>query len=283
MKFQKLSVFIFLFSANLALANDKNTTPESTNDNEFSWQFMVNMAAVYDPSILKNVEQHDIDDFLALSFSVDLYYKGFYIQSSQRRSGTRFYGGEIGYQISNHDDWALDVLTKTYIPGFFPNELIDDQDKAIPTLEGLDDRDSGNGIALRYSRFIDNDVFSIELASLDALSDADGWLIDSFYSHLIQYKNWDIYLGGGATFYSSNVIDFYLGVDSDEVNEFRPEHQGKAVVRLQAEIFAQHPVSESWSFSAGITQNYYSKHAVASPLADKQHITQVLVGFMYVF
>ena len=113
--------------------------------------------------------------------------------------------------------------------------------------------------------------------------DADGWLIDSFYSHLIQYKNWDIYLGGGATLYSSGVVDYYLGVNLNEANQFRPQHQGDVVVRLQSEIFVQYPIAQSWSFGAGITQNYYSKNAVDSPLADKQHLTQVLIGVMYVF
>ncbi|MCJ8319559.1 MAG: MipA/OmpV family protein [Colwellia sp.] len=283
MLFKKLIVLIFLLSANLALANEKESTTTQTPDSDFSWQFMINMAAVYDPVFLKDVELNGIDDFLAFSLSLDLYYKGFYIQSSQRRLGSQFYSSEIGYQLINKDDWAIDILTKSYISGYSPKYLIEDQDKPIPTLDGLNDRDSGNGIAIRYSRFIDNDLFSVEFASLGVLSRADGWLIDSFYSHLIQYRNWDIYLGGGATFYSSRVIDYYLGVDLEEANEYRPEHQADGAMRLQAEIFAQHPISENWSFSAGITQNYYSNSVLDSPLADKQYITQILIGVMYVF
>lgn len=283
MLFKKIIVLLFLLCANVALADEKNTTQDKTSDSEFSWQFMINMAAVYDPVILKGVELSGIEDFLAFSLSLDLYYKGFYIQSNQRRLGSQFYSSEIGYQLINNEDWAVDILTKSYISGYYPDELIKNQDEAIPTLEGLKDRDSGNGIALRYSRFIDNDLFSIEVASLGVLNRADGWLIDSFYSHLIQYRNWDIYLGGGATFYSSRAMDYYLGVSPEEENEYRPEHQSEGAVKLQAEVYAQHPITENWSFSAGITQSYYSKNVVDSPLADKQSITQVLVGVMYVF
>jgi len=283
MLFKKIIVLIFLLCANLVLANEKESTTEQTSDSDFSWQFMINMAAVYDPVILKDVELNGIEDFVAFSLSLDLYYKGFYIQSNQRRLGSQFYSSEIGYQLINKDDWAIDILTKSYLSGYSPKYLIEDQSKPIPTLDGLDDRDSGNGIALRYSRFIGNDLFSVEFASLGVLSKADGWLIDSFYSHLIQYRNWDIYLGGGATFYSSRVMDYYLGVDLNEANEYRSEYQADSAVRLQAEIFAQHPISESWSFSAGITQNYYSNNVVDSPLADKQYITQILIGVMYVF
>jgi len=283
MLFKKLIVLIFLLCANPVLANEIGSKTSEKPASDFSWQFMINMAAVYEPVILKDVELNGIEDFVAFSLSLDLYYKGFYIQSNQRRLGSQFYSSEIGYQLINKNDWAIDILTKSYISGYSPKYLIEDQNKPIPTLDGLNDKESGNGIALRYSRFINDDLFSIEFASLGVLSKADGWLIDSFYSHLVQYRNWDIYLGGGATFYSSRVIDYYLGVDLDEANEHRPEHQADGAMRLQAEIFAQHPISKSWSFSAGITQNYYSSSVLDSPLADKQYITQLLIGVMYVF
>ncbi len=283
MSLKHFFVLFYFLSVNFAFAETTNTTQEAEKDSEFNWQFMVSMAAVYDPVILKGVEVNGVDDFLALSFSLDIYYKGFYIQSNQRRADGQFMDSEIGYQLVEKDDWAVDILLKTYLYGYSPKYITESQNQAIPTLDGLDDRDSDNGLALRYSKFIDDDLFYIDVATLGTFSKVDGWLIDTFYSHLIQHRNWDIYIGAGATFYSDGVVNYYLGVTPSEENEYRPEHKGDSAFLLQAEINAQHPISENWSFKAGISQKYYSKEIIKSPLADKQYITQVLIGVMYVF
>ena len=106
---------------------------------------------------------------------------------------------------------------------------------------------------------------------------------DSFYSYLLPYKNWDIYLGTGLTYFSQDIINYYIGVSPDEVLATRPEFEAKSGFRAQAEIYAQYPVSESWSFHTGITHSYFSSNVKDSPLVDTNQVTQVTLGVMYVF
>lgn len=271
-------------SAFFSLANEKIPENETTVFNEtFSWQAMGNISAIYNPSLLKGKDQEDPLDYLGVSLLLDVYYKGFFIQSNHRRASGLLQGAEFGYQLVVTPEWELDIISKTYISTYNPEDIIENADKDIPTLTGLKERSSGEGIGLRYSRYHHNSVLSVDFATLAPLSDANGWIIDVFYSYVLPYRNWDIYLSTGYTHYSEKVMDYYYGVNSNEVSAARPYHESDAGNRLQLELFAQHPISKKWSFSGGITHSYYSKSTKESPLVDTQHVTQIMLGVVYVF
>ncbi len=193
-----------------------------------------------------------------------------------------------GYQITVQKDWQLDVILKTYIQGYEPDRIIKDQKQDIPQLAGLTDRESTTGIALRYSRFFENSVFYVDLATVRAIGndesdDAKGMIIDSFYSYLLPYRNWDIYLGTGLTYYEQDIVDYYIGVDKSEVTSHRSLYEADGGFRGQLEVYAQYPLSQSWFLNTSITQSFYNNKITKSPLVDKSRLTQLMVGVLYVF
>lgn len=256
--------------------------------NAFEWQLMVDMSLVNSPVILVGVEQEEPWDYLQLGLLVDISYKGFFLQSNARRSSTVIGGGELGYQITVQNNWELDVIFKTYLDDFDPAEIIDEQSDNIPQLAGLDKRDFSYGIALRYSRFFENAIFYIDTAYAETEEDkqgdyASGIIIDSFYSYLVLYRNWDIYLGVGLTYYDRALMDYYFGVDANEVTPDRALYNAGSSFRGQLEIYAQYPLYKNWSFNVGLTQTFYSNNIKQSPLVDKNKLTQFMVGVLYVF
>jgi len=271
----------FLISSSV-FAVEKELDQETTLfDQTFSWQAMVALSAGYNPHMLADVEQEEPKDFLALALLIDFYYKGFFIQSNNRRVEGVFQG-ELGYQLIDKNDWALDIIAKPHLFGFDPDEIMKDQDKNIPSIEGLDEREIGFGIGLRYSKYFEDAIFSFDIANLEPVK-GKGWLADFYYSHLFLYRNWDIYAGAGFTYYSSAIVDYYLGIDHDEVTVNRAYYDAKSAFRGQLEIFARHPISKNWTFNAGITQNYYSNAVADSPIVRKHHLTAVMMGVVYVF
>lgn len=267
--------------------NTETVTQEQEEESDFSWQAMIGLSAAYEPSLLKGVNQQDAVDFLNLALLLDVYYKGFFIQSNHRRAdglldGTS-HGAEFGYRIEANDDQELDIIFKNYLGGFEPDELIDNKNKNIPTLEGLEDRLPGHGIAFRYSRFIEDQMYSLDLARLSMEGEESGWLIEGFYSYFIPYRNWDIYYGGVLTYYSSSIMDYFYGVDTDEVTSARELYQADAGFRAQLEVVVQYPISKNWSFNGAVTQSFYSDSFTDSPLVDKNNTTQIVLGVLYVF
>ena len=269
---------------NLSLAVEQELDKETTLFNQtFSWQAMMGFSVFSTNNPLKDVKQEDMGGFLSLSLLIDLYYKGFFIQSNHRRSTGLTQGAELGYQLHVDDDWAIDVLTKNYIAGYDPEVLIENKGKNIPTIAGLKERQMGNGIALRYSYFTDSSILSVDFAALPLANQPNGWLLDFYYSDLVIYRNWDIYMGGGVTYYSNQVMDYYYGISEAEVTSAREYYNPNAGFKGSLEIYAQYPLSKSWSFNTGITQTYYSNVIGRSPIIDKQHITQFSLGAIYVF
>jgi len=254
----------------------------------FEWQFMVDLSLASTPVLLADVEQTEPLDYLQLGLLLDISYKGFFLQSNSRRSAAVIDSGELGYQITVQKNWQLDVILKAYIEGFDPAEIIDHQKKNIPQLAGLDEREFTGGIALRYSHFFDDAIFYVDLATARTGENAQGdyntgVIIDSFYSHLVPYRNWDIYFGAGLTYYDQALVDYYIGIDADEVTSSRGLYSADSSFRAQLEVYAQYPLSQSWSFNAGLTQSFYSSNIKKSPLVDKNEQTQLMVGLLYVF
>ncbi len=265
------------YAANTPIAKD-----------EFEWQFALDFSLVYDPKIIVGIEQEKLLHYFMPALLFDISYKGFFLQTNQRRSNALLGGTEFGYQLVVENDWQLDLIGKAYMQGFDPEFLIEYGGGDKELLTGLTERNATVGLALRYSRYLENSLFTLDLAAATSGDDeygetVRGMIIDSFYSYLLPYRNWDIYLGTGLTYFSQDIVDYYIGIGSSEVNENRPEYTAKGGFRGQAEIYAQYPLSASWSFNAGITHSLYSNNVKESPLVDKNHTTQVMLGVLYVF
>lgn len=292
---QWLTHFFLVFCLTLAptsYAKQKDTIDINANaplaKDDFQWQFMADLSLASTPLIVADIKQTEPLDYLQLGLLLDISYKGFFLQSNSRRASALLDGLELGYQITVQEDWQLDVIVKPYIQGFDPAAAIDHQKKDIPQLAGLDEREFTAGIALRYSHFFDNAIFYVDVAAANAGEDeegkdASGIIIESFYSYLMPYRNWDIYLGAGLTYYEQALMDYYIGIDAHEVTPDRPLHTANSSFRAQLELYAQYPLSQSWFFNAGITQSFYSNNIKQSPLVKKSKLTQVVVGVLYVF
>jgi MipA family protein len=288
-------LFAFLF--NILLMQTVNASEKQAinlNPNtpiikdSFEWQIILDLSLAYQPELLNNVEQTELPHFIQPGLYFDISYKGFFLQTNPRRASSILDSAEFGYQLTVKDTWQLDIIAKAYIYGFNPDSLITYENADQYLYSGLKYRSPTTGIALRYSYFFNHAIFSIDFAKTHSGYDqhdnhVSGVIVDSFYSYLLPYRNWDIYLGVGLTYYEDDIVNYYYGIESDEANLFRPEFSADSSVRAQFEVYVQYPLSQSWSFNAGITQSIYSANIKDSPLVDKNVITQVMAGVQYVF
>jgi len=268
--------------------NEDQSANKPVTKDAFEWQFILDLSVVYDPEIIAGIEQSELLHYFMPGILVDISYKGFFLQSNQRRSNALLGGTEFGYQLFVEDKWQLDLIAKAYLQGYDSKSLIEYGGGDEELLAGLREREGTGGIALRYSHFFKESLFSIDFAYGSAGDDVNGEhvsgiIVDSFYSYLLPYRNWDIYLGGGLTYFSQDIVNYYIGVSPEESTENRAEHTAKGGFRGQLEVYAQYPLSASWSFNAGITHSIFSNDVKESPIVDKSQITQVMLGVLYVF
>ena len=284
MLFSKRLLLMLLFISMPTIAADKKPAHEATVfDETFSWQAMLGISVFHRPQVIEGYEQDSIGQYLNISLLFDLYYKGFFIQSNHRSANSLLTGAELGYQLHVDKNWEVDIIMRTYIGEYDPEEILEANDYDFPLMEGLTARGSADGLGLRYSRFLDDAVFSVDIASIGARSDAPGWVSEIYYNKLVPYRNWDIYLGAGITYYSQELVDYYTGVDQHEVTEVRLAYEAKAAFEYELEIYARHPISQNWTFNTGISHTFYSSHVKDSPLVSTIETTQLMLGVHYVF
>ena len=291
--FAWLFTFFFMVFCSFSYAteaddNKENSTNKPVIKDEFEWKFLFDLSFVYDQNIIAGIEQEDLWHYFEPGLMLDISYKGFFLQTNQRRSKILLGGTEFGYQIMVEEYWQLDLIAKAYMQGYDSEALIEHGGGDDELLAGLREREVTVGMAIRYSHFFNEALFSIDFALASAGDDehgehVTGFIIDSFYSHLLPYRNWDIYLGAGLAYFNQDIVDYYLGISADEVTATRPEHTAQGGFRAQAEVYAQYPLSASWSFHAGITQSIYSNNVKESPLVKSNKLTQVMLGVLYVF
>ena len=250
-------------------------------DDGFKWQITTSFLIGRSASPIIGVEDNEYTNGLGLLISADLFYKGFYLQTNKRRSAFEA-PGELGYQIIDNDEWGLDVLLTSYFWGFSPKEITEEYGD-IPELEGLGDRSGGGAYVIRYSKYIAEDIFYLDLGLVSAGGGTKDLVVNAFYSHLVPYRNWDIYFGAGFTYFEASAIDYFVGIDEHEVNEHRSLYKAGGGFFTEFEIYAQYPLSESWLLNLGINHEYYSDSISDSPLFNRKSVITSSVGVRYVF
>lgn len=258
--------------------------PQNKMTDEFIWQITGGISVLHNQTIIQDdIDPDKLTNMLAITLLVDVYYKGFFIQSNQRRTEGLFGGGELGYQLINKEDWSLEVLIKQYLREIDSEEIIKETNQNDSILAGLTERKIGQGLGLRYSKFIDDNILSIDIASLVSIDADNDWVAEIYYSHLIPYRNWDIYLGAGLTYYTADVVNYYVGIEQHEVTEQREFYQTGSGYKAQFEMFALRPISESWTFKVGLTHSSYSSNIGDSPIVKSKNASLFTIGAMYAF
>lgn len=269
-----LGLAALLLSCSWAV-NAQEQEAKTKDSDQWHWDVQLAVGVVHKEHPLKVIKQDEFIDYLSVTVAFDVYYKGFFIQSNQRRSNPAEV--DLGYEIINNPDWSLDFILKTY----FEDILRDDLENT--RLSHLNPRDESMGFALRYSKFFDEALVTLDVATVD-FEDADnGWLFKGFYSHLIPYRNWEIYLGAGATYFSANVTNYYVGISDSEVRNNLAYYRPGASYALEAEAHAIYPLAEDWTLRMGITQTHFSKNINQSPMGVRANTTFLKLSFNYVF
>lgn len=245
-----------------------------------SWQLMTSIALRDNTSPIVGI---DDDAQLDLNLLFDIYYRGFFAQSDSHRFSNIGRGVAVGYELIVEQDWQLDIISKSYLNGFDQQGIKGLREDNPPELVGIASRQHDYSQGFRFSYLFDDGALWLDLAA-NLLTDAHhGWLFDLYYSKLIPYKNWDIYLGSGFTYYSSEFNNYYYGVDAREVTANRPLYQAGSGYRVQMEVMAQYPLSRDWLVATGVNLSHYSSDISDSPLIEKSSFVQLIIDFRYVF
>jgi outer membrane scaffolding protein for murein synthesis (MipA/OmpV family) len=270
-----------LFAATASKAQD--SAASSRGNDEFSWDISIAADVINESALIVGANQEETFDFFEISILLDIYYRGFFIQTNKHRYSSYVGGSEIGYELEVNENYEIDLISKVYLSGFSSTEAGLITDEQIEELQGVKAREYISNQGIRFMRYLENAVYWVDVA-VDIFNDEHhGWVIDGFYSYILQKRNWDINLGAGASFFSSNMNNYYFSVQPEEATDSREVYRAGEGYRFQVEAFVQHPISEGWLFHGGVILSHYSSSIGDSPLVARDNVMRAQVGVSYVF
>lgn len=205
---------------------------------------------------------------------VDLEYEQFFLK------GGSTYGLSFGYKVLEEDNYVLSL----YGMPFGGYELKSSDMKS--GYKGIDDRDTHlmGGVELVYYP----DLYNLETAVAAEYGEEGGHFNFRVSRPYQMSSKLTIIPSVNFTYYDSNFIDYYFGVDSNELN--RPDGQnitttfnGDSAYRFGIGVLGNYRLNDAISLMGFTGVTKLSKEISDSPIVDNSVIYILGTGIMYTF
>lgn len=273
--FLLLSMFLWCEPISASNRYYADNTLEPTSG--FAWDWSAGAGYYVEDSFLVGMDSYN--DGLEVDLNLALSYDRFYldIDHSQLSGGVI-----IGYSIIEQFDWELDILGTNVQAGFDETGLDFYNTGTIDELAGIHSRKYDFNTGLRLARRFKNSQISFEY--LHDISNAhNGWVINSFFSHILAWKNWEFRTGVGLSAYSDDFTNYYFGIAADEATSARPIYNTGTSGSLIFEFHAEYPLNRHWVFLSGWLSTWFSDEIKNSPIISQNYQHKAMVGVRYVF
>ncbi|WP_405601463.1 MULTISPECIES: MipA/OmpV family protein [unclassified Pseudoalteromonas] len=273
-----ISLFCSCMYSTTSMASNRyyaDNTLEPTQG--FAWDWSAGGGYYIKDSYLVGVDSYadGIEIDLSLAISYDKFYLDF---DHNQLSG----GFVIGYSLVDKFDWGLDILATNIQAGFDERGIGLTGNDIIDELRGIKSRSYDFDTGLRLTRRFANSQISFEYLH-DISSTHNGWVINTFFSHILPWRNWEFRSGVGLSAYSANFTNYYFGIDKDEASALRPIYKTNVSASLIFEFHAEYPINQDWVFLAGWLTTWFSKEIDNSPIISQRYQHKAKVGLRYVF
>ena len=192
--------------------------------------------------------------------------------------GKRLYcrGISVGYWLFKRDGLSIGPVIQPRLAGY------DEDDSS--ELEGMDDRDWSvdGGIGLNWRTRVG--LFAISCVT-DLLGRHDGQELDLSYSILLDRAGFTFIPSVGVRYKSDHLIDYYYGVENDEVRfdarVSRPAYEADDAVEPYLRLAVQRKLTERWRLLGAVQCEWLDGEITDSPIVDDHYEASFLLGVLY--
>ncbi|MBT3014166.1 MAG: MipA/OmpV family protein [Candidatus Thiodiazotropha endolucinida] len=206
-------------------------------------------------------------------------YKGERFYANLGNPGISFFSGStnfagLGYSVIKEDDYNIDLVGRVRAMGLYP----DDNDE----LEGVDDRDPGFdlGITARWQTGFGE--LNAQLLA-DVSDTSDGQEVILSYAYPLSYGQWRFRPELGVSWQSSDMTDYYFGVDADEATARRAVYEADAAVTPFAGVEFEYAFDQRIDLIGGVGVGRLGDEISDSPIVDERNLAGGYLGLSYKF
>jgi len=183
-------------------------------------------------------------------------------------------GPSVGYRFIQTDSFALDAIGKWRFDGYDEDDSRD--------LEGMSDRhmtvDGGAAVSLF------GDWGTLKLTALtDMLSEHDGQEITLAYSKEFTQDKITITPSIGLSWQSSNLLDYYYGVEANEARAGRAAYDAGSDLAWYIGLGGEYKLDEKWTAMAGVVYEKHGSEITDSPIVEDNYSLGIFTGLTYKF
>lgn len=189
----------------------------------------------------------------------------FYIRWS--RAGIYFLG-----EKKEDYSWGFSLTLQPRTYGYESSEI-----------EGMETRDTTWEGGLAFSAIVDKAYIETMLLT-DMFDRYDSWILKTEVGYDFEVANFSFYPSLIVIYQSSDFINYYYGVKSDEAartsfNEYTPDDG----FLLGVQTYIKYPFTEKLSALVNLRADKISDEAANSPLVDEDYIYSGMLSLIYTF
>jgi outer membrane protein len=199
-------------------------------------------------------------------------YENFYING--KKTGYTFY--KKPFSIFEQDFlWKNDVIADIRFDGY------DASDEDV--FDGMSDRDwtldAGLSTALMHKK-LGRLTFQW---LVDILNKHNGYEMSLKYDYPLTMENLTLTPAVGFKWQSQNLVDYYYGVQDDEVTAARPAYDADSTTNWFTSLTGKYDLNKEWSIFSMLEYEFYGNEIEDSPIVSDDDGLMFMGGILYNF
>jgi len=188
--------------------------------------------------------------------------------------GKRLYvrGLVVGYRLVMGDGWSIGPIVQPRFDGY--------EEDDSPALEGMDDRDWSVDAGVGVSWLTGIGLFELSYVT-DILSQHNGQELQFSYTIMFPLAGFDIIPSVGVKHKSGNLVDYYYGVESDEIALDRLPFEGDDAIDPFVRLAVRRKLGVRWSVMVAAQYEWLADEITGSPIVDDDYQASLLAGLLY--
>ncbi len=250
--------------------------PDNSNGGYFELGF--GLTYFVDPFIQEDEDcgSHTVCPTLLIGGSY--HYRGAFIELADTTAD----GLNLGYSLWGNARWTVDFIGLNV---FGDIHLEPDKKKADTEFQRDYDLLYRSrltfGTGTRVTGYFDNSIAQFRL--LTDLFSGHGFVSSLRLGHSWQYRNWNFHSILSADWFSSEMVNYWVGVTDAEATARFPTYRASSTVFFSGELGLAYPVTEHWVARAYMRYSPLSSTISDSPLVDEKYGSVAAMALSYAF
>ena len=149
-------------------------------------------------------------------------------------------------------------------------------------LQGMSDKKSSLEAGVALSATIDASYIEIMLLT-DILDRYDSWIVKTEIGYDFELGKFHFYPSLIAIYQSSEFINYYYGVSTDEATPNRPEYHAGKAFQLGMQTYIKYPITHNFAALLNARVDKLPSQATNSPIVTENYVYSGLLSLIYTF